>query len=174
MAAEAVAYMLSESRTTDYRHYVLWPVRGYCFDAILVIQVGKVGPRGGTSKMSITTYLVQEAVNDPDEPARPGRTFLLAKPHGEFRRVEDIVDPDECVYEIHIPPRGTIGYCTCPGGKMVGNCKHRDTLEHLTQVVGIGADFRVPQPDDEVIRCGCGNDPTCEICEGIGYIVVDT
>lgn len=165
--------MLSESRTTDFRHYSLWPVVGSCFDALLTIQVGRPGPRGGMSKVNVTTYLVQEECPDPEHTIRPGRTFLLAKPNGPFRRVEDITDPEECVYEVHIPPRGTLGYCTCPAGRMVGNCKHRDTLEHLVYTIGIGADFRPVEPDDEVIACQCGNDPACEICDGLGYIVVD-
>src|ERR1044072_3747408 len=128
-----LAYMLPESLTHEYRRYLLAPVRGACFDALLTIQNGKPGPRGGTSHMSIETYTVQEDIADPEKPAFPARVFLLAKLSGDATCIDEIGDePEECVYQVRIPQAGgPVGSCTCPGGSKVGNCKHRDAFEHL-------------------------------------------
>jgi hypothetical protein len=171
-----LAYMLPASLTNDYRRYLLAPVRGVCFDALLTIQNGRPGPRGGTSKMSIESYMVQEDLPDPQQPAFSDRVFLIAKLSGPADCVDDIPDdPPECVYEVRVPQAGgPIGCCTCPGGRMVGNCKHRDTFEHLCHVVGIGPDFKPRNATANVLRCDCmGNDPQCFLCSGTGFVEIE-
>lgn len=168
--------MLPPSLTNDYRRYMLTAVRGACFDVLLTIQNGKLGPRGGTSKMSIETYMVQEVITDPLQPSFPDRVFMLAKLSGDATCIDDIVDDaPECVYEVRIPPvGGPIGSCTCDGGVKVGNCKHLDTCMHLCYVVGIGKNWKPRSPLVLILDCSCyGTEPGCSLCDGTGFVEVE-
>jgi len=133
--------------------------------------MGEVGPRGGMSKVSVETYFVQEPTNDPDVPARLGRTFWLAKTSGKPVNVSAILDdPPECIYEVFVPPRGGEVNCTCQGHQSTRGCKHAATMEHLVNVVGIGRGFTQETPE----RIACCGLETCDFCNGTGWVEVES
>lgn len=113
--------VLPESRTHPHRVYNLADVNGE-HDALLTIQQGCRGPKGGTAHIDVESYDVQEVVADPEQPF-PGRCFLLCK------------DSAAEVYEVYMPSR-TAGHCTCKGFKCTRTCKHFDALHHLVFIEG--------------------------------------
>jgi hypothetical protein len=125
-------HALTPSRTHRTRFYRLTPVLLDVADAYLVIQQGEVGPRGGTSKLDVEAYFVQEVHPDPEHPFA-GRVFLLAK--------DSDAEPD--VYEVTVAPRGQAGLCGCHGYRATQNCKHIDTFYHLVLTVGYGRNVHV-------------------------------
>lgn len=176
-----IAFQLHESRTHKLRRYAIAAVPGTCaVEALLSIKLGEVGPRGGTSKMRWETYHVVEPLPDPDEPHdapgerqhKQGRTFWVVKLGDTPPNVPSIPDdPDEVLYEVHIPIRPTVGYCTCKGWAMGHVCKHYDTFEHLVNVVGMGKGFVV---EDSVERIACCGLAGCDLCYGKGYVEVES
>lgn len=166
-----IACQIHSSLTHKVRRYELVPSPNCgVVEAVLTIRLGEVGQRGGVSKIRNEVYFLQEPVNDPDVPAKMGRTFWLAKTSGKPANVASIPDdPEECIYECFVPPRGGEGYCTCKGHQTRG-CKHADSLEHLVNVVGIGHGFVQDTP--ERIKC-CGL-ADCDICNGTGWVEVES
>lgn len=168
-----IAFQLHESRTHQLRRYELTPVCGVpAADAVLSIRLGEVGPRGGTSKMRWESYTVQEPDADPEHPQRMGRTFWVARDSRRPVNIDAIPEiPDEFLYEIHIPPRPTVGYCTCTGYRTNGACKHLDCFEHMVHVVGMGRGFVLDASTEEKrVKC-CGLE-ACDLCNGTGWVEV--
>lgn len=151
--------ILCATRTVDFRAYGWYPISVGFADAVLVIQNGVPGPRGGMSKCSIRSYWVDECPRDPTLPtfAHVGKVFLLAKREGHERYIEDIEHPEECVYRVHVRPVAG-SECTCTGFRGHGICKHADAVEdHVRQLEG-----SVVEP-----RWGPGTCPYCGLpCTG--------
>jgi hypothetical protein len=160
-----IAAQLHESRTAKYRRFALVPLSNHpTADALLVIQVGQVGPRGGTSKLSIVSYLVQEVAIDPEMLEAGywvgGRMFLAAK-----------LDDDGEIYQVWIPKRPRYGHCTCKGFRMQDNCKHYDSFEYLVWTLEMTPAFTIPEVDRTgFIECSCSHDPFCDLCGGTGWV----
>ena len=132
-----IEYALKPSRTHERRFYRLTELLTELADALLEIQQGEPGPRGGTSKVDRAAYFLQEEAPDPDEPPMMNyRIFLLAKADG----------PE--IYEVAIPlTRGARYYCSCTGKRTTWDCKHIAALLHLVKVVKWNFDQSQVSPD---------------------------
>jgi hypothetical protein len=119
-----VRAVLPPSLTHAYRAYVMAAGDGW-YDGFLSIQVGQVGPSGGTSRLVVAVYDVQEVDPDPLWGVVPWREFLLAKD-----------DRSGAVYRVRVYGRGVRPQCTCDGFRRWGACKHGDSLEHAVLVRG--------------------------------------
>lgn len=101
------------------------PVHVDIADALLTIQQGEPGPRGGTSNVDVSHYLIQYIQPDPEtDPA--GWEFLLFNLGNRE------------LYQTFIPFYRAVGHCTCRGfgEHTLQTCKHHDALEHVCRVLG--------------------------------------
>lgn len=134
-------FLLPESRTHKVRRFTLIPAARELVDAYLTIEMGEVGPKGGTSKHKVESYFVQEI--DPDYGENPAeRLFILVKDRPVPPADEFTFDPDDESAEPYAVcvrrDRLWSGWCTCKGNRCTGDCKHREALAYAVGVLGWG------------------------------------
>jgi len=139
-----LSFDLPPTLTHAVRRYTLVPAAAELVDAYLTIACGAIGPRGGTSRLKVDGYFVQEVTPEPHL-AHVGREFLLLKDRPgnnispfEFDRDDESAEP----YAVFVPlSRRAVGWCSCRAYRCGMYCKHLDALNHAVKVAG----WRMPR-----------------------------